>query len=245
MADPSPDTVAYWILQDASNLSFRALLNVASEVLKSRLSTKSEEECADLAERLLERIAESLDRIARESIEDGVEPGFELSTEASTSYFRTRETDALTLRDKLLVLTPAAFEGFCASLLQKLGGESRVVGKSGDGGIDFVARNISLTGSKGPAPIGAQTLVLGQAKRYARDKMIVESDLREFVGAAVRRSSDPLDGATYRGAIFAPLSLAFWTTSDFQPSAKRYAKAVGLWYLNGTGLAQLALRLGV
>lgn len=40
-------------------------------------------------------------------------------------------------------------------------------------------------------------------------------------------------------------AFAFWTTSDFQPSAKKYARGVGLWYLNGLGIAQLAIRLQV
>jgi len=37
--------------------------------------------------------------------------------------------------------------------------------------------------------------------------------------------------------------LAFWTTGDFSISAKKYARDIGLWYLNGIGLAQLATRL--
>jgi hypothetical protein len=245
MADPSPDTVAFWLIQDASNPSFRPLLDVTIEVIGSRIQTKSADESADLAEKLLSRVAESLGRLALESVDDGVEPGYDLSAEDSTLYFKARQTEAISFKERLLTLSPAQFEGFCAALLGKLGGESRVIGKSGDGGLDFIARNISLCGSQGPAPIGARTLVLGQAKRYSKDSLIVETDLRAFVGAAIRRSSDPLDLLTYRGAIMAPLSLAFWTTSDFQPSAKRYAKAVGLWHLNGVGLAQLAIRLGV
>ena len=245
MADLSADTLAFWLAQDATNTNYRPLFDVKTDLLAARLPERSAEQRADLAERLLLKISDSLGQIARDSIDDGVEPSFELSSEESTLYFKVLKTDALSFRDKLLKLTPAGFEDFCASLLKKLGGDARVIGKTGDGGIDFVARNISLSGSPGPATIGAQTLVLGQAKRYARDNLVVETDLRGFVGSAMKRSHDPEDVATYRRAILAPLSLAFWTTSDFQPSAKRYAKIVGLWYLNGTGLAQLALRLGV
>lgn len=245
MAEISPDTVALWIAQDAVTLSFRPLLDVAIEVLLVRMPGKSPEESADLAEKFLPRISDSLRRVALESIEDGVEPGFELSMEETTHYFRSQATIAQSLRDQLLMLSPSQFEDFCSRLLQRLGGDSRVVGKSGDGGVDFVARDISVIGQPGPSSIGARTLVVGQAKRYGRENPITETDLRGFVGAAIKRCSDPGDAATYRRAILAPLSLAFWTTSDFQPSAKRYARAVGLWYLNGTGLAQLAIRLGV
>jgi hypothetical protein len=245
MAELSPDTLALWVAQDAATLSFRPLLDVAAEVLLVRMPGRSSEECADIAERLLIRMSESLKRIALDSIEDGVEPGFELSTDESALYFKSLETTAFSFRDQLLALSPSLFEDFCARLLRTLGGDSRVIGKSGDGGIDFVARDISVIGQPGPSSIGARTLIVGQAKRYSRENQITETDLRGFVGAAIKRCSDPGDVATYRRAILAPLSLAFWTTSDFQPSAKRYARAVGLWYLNGTGLAQLAIRLGV
>jgi hypothetical protein len=45
--------------------------------------------------------------------------------------------------------------------------------------------------------------------------------------------------------LLTPVLLAFWTTGDFSPSAKKYARDLGLWYLNGIGLAQLATRLGL
>lgn len=245
MGELSPETLAYWLAQDATNMNYRPLFDVTTDVLATRLPGRSPEQCADLAERLLLKISESLEQIVRDLVEDGVEPSFELSSEESTLYFKALKTEALAFRDNLLKLTPTEFEGFCASLLTKLGADAWVTGKTGDGGIDFVARNVSLSGSPGPATIGARTLVLGQAKRYARENLVAETDLRGFVGSAIKRSSDPDDTATYRRAILAPLSFAFWTTSDFQPSAKKYAKIVGLWYLNGTGLAQLALRLGV
>jgi len=245
MAELSPDTIGLWVSRDAANSAFRPLLDVTADILGARLAGKSPEQCSDLAEKHLERIGEALDRLARELREDGVEPSFEISSEASTLYFRALETSASKMLDRLLALTYGQFEIFCADVLRSMGGESRVVGKTADGGVDFVARNISLSGQGGPAPIGARALVLGQAKRYGKESLVPETDLRAFVGGAIRRSSDPLDVVTFRGAVLAPVAMAFWTTSDFQPSAKRYAKAVGLWYLNGMGLAQLALRLGV
>jgi len=245
MGELSADTIACWLVQDAKNFAFRPLLDVTIEVLAIRMTTLSKEQRADQAEKVLYKLSDALTRIAVESREDGVEPGFELSSEESTLYFKSMESEALLLRDQLLTLSPSKFEEFCARILAKMGGDSRVTGKTGDGGIDFVARDISIIGQPGPSSIGARTLIIGQAKRYSRENQITETDLRGFVGAAIKRCSDPGDAATYRRAILAPLSLAFWTTSEFQPSAKRYAKAVGLWYLNGTGLAQLAIRLGI
>jgi hypothetical protein len=42
-----------------------------------------------------------------------------------------------------------------------------------------------------------------------------------------------------------PVIYAYWTTSDFHHEARKYAKAMGMWYLNGVGVTQLALRAGV
>jgi hypothetical protein len=36
-----------------------------------------------------------------------------------------------------------------------------------------------------------------------------------------------------------------WTTSDFNRNAKEYARDMGMWYLNGLGLAQLAFKTGM
>jgi restriction endonuclease len=241
----SPDTVAFWLVQDAQNLTFRPLLDITVEVLAVRTSSFSAEQRAEQAEKLLQKISSSLNRIAFELLEDGVEPSFEVSDADESFYFRSLESQAIKFRDQLLALRPNEFERFCARILENFGAESRVTGQSGDGGIDFVGRNFVLTGKGSPSPTGARALVVGQAKRYAKELLIGEKELRAFVGGAIRRISDPQDQIAYRSAALAPLSFAFWTTSDFHPSAKRYARAVGLWYLNGVGLAQLALRLGV
>ena len=108
--------------------------------------------------------------------------------------------------------------------------------------MDFVARDLQLSA---PSPRGARVLVIGQAKRYSRHNRISETDLRSFVGGAIRKASDPENALTFRREILAPLVFAFWTTSDFHPTARSYARSVGLWHLNGMGLAQLASRLGV
>jgi restriction endonuclease Mrr len=245
MADPSPDTIAYWLSREVSNLSFRTLLDVTLDVLAVHLTSRSQEERAEFAEKLTPRIIESLERIASESREDGIEPTFELSSEANTAYFRAIESSASQLLSRLLQRSPAEFETFCTEALRRLGGVCTVTGRSGDGGVDFVARDLIVSAGQGPAPIGARVLVLGQAKRYNRDNLVAEGELRSFVGGAIQKASDHGDSVTFRRAILAPVIFAFWTTSDFHPSAKRYARSVGLWYLNGIALAQLAIRLGL
>ena len=245
MAAITPETIALWLSRDASNSTFRPLIDVTVEVLGLRMPTKSLEDRAEIAESLLPRIISSLDRLSTESLEDGVEPTFKLSLDESTSYLKSVEGPASRFLQVLLGTDPEDFEGFCAKVLNSMGGLAAVTGRSGDGGVDFVARDLSFSADRGPAPAGARVLVIGQAKRYSRENLVSENDLRCFVGGALRRAADPGDVVTYRRAHLAPLVFAFWTTSDYHPSAKSYARAMGLWYLNGIGLAQLAIRLGV
>jgi len=242
MGEVSADTAAYWLHSDAKNAEYRPLLDVLSEVLVGRLPAKSIEERAELAETLLPGVVISLQRVAIESREDGVEPSFELYADEKTNYLKFVESRATKFLDDLLNLNPKEFEVFCASVLKKMGGTPFVTGQSGDGGVDFLGKDVRFYGDLGPAPVGARVLVVGQAKKYARKNLISEGDLRGFIGGAIRKVSNPHDNS-FRGGIFAPVVFAFWTTSDFQPSAKKYAKAVGVWYLNGIALSQLALRL--
>jgi hypothetical protein len=245
MGTISPDTIALWLSRDASNSAFRPLIDVTIEILGVRMPSKSPEERAEIAESLLPRIISSLERISTEFLEDGVEPTFKLSLDERTSYLKTIESPASSFLTILLNKNSQEFEAFCAEVLKSMGGTSAVTGRPGDGGVDFVARDLSFSADKGPAPAGARVSVVGQAKLYSRDNLISENDLRCFVGGALRRAADPGDNLTYRRAHLAPLVFAFWTTSDYHPSAKSYARAMGLWYLNGIGLAQLAIRLGV
>jgi hypothetical protein len=38
---------------------------------------------------------------------------------------------------------------------------------------------------------------------------------------------------------------AFWTTSDFEPNAKKYGRELGLWYMDGMTLATYVTDLGM
>jgi restriction endonuclease Mrr len=242
MADPTPDTVAYWVSRDITNESFRTLLDITTEVLVAHLTGKSAEECADLAEKVLPRIVPALENIQTESLEDGIEPNFELSIEQNALYIKAISSEASRFLDRLHVLTSQEFEQFCGRILGAMGGKPTVTGRPGDGGIDFIAKDLPLCS---PAPKGARITIVGQAKKYGKDNLVVEQEIRSFVGSTVRKTSDPEDPYCFRRHILAPVSFAFWTTSDFQPSARRFARGLGLWYLNGIALSQLSIRLKV
>ena len=114
-----------------------------------------------------------------------------------------------------------------------------------DEGVDFTAFDLSLGSLPGPAPIGAKVVLIGQAKRYKTGNNVKERELREFVGAAIKRTYKLKRMYTSQVGSLHPIVYAFWTTSDFHQSAKDFARDMGIWYLSGLALTQLAMRLGV
>lgn len=242
MTEISANTVALWISREFDSGTYTPLLEATIVTLRARLPNQSEENVAELAERVLPRLQEPLDRIREKALEDGIQPQFDLSIDADALYIRVVKTEANNFVTKLRALTPEHFETFCARVLGALGARGTRLGGSLDGGVDFVARDLQLCE---PAPVGARVLVVGQAKRYAVTNSVSETELRAFVGGALRRLSDHEDTMAFRTGTLSPVVFAFWTTAEFQPSARRYARAMGLWYLSGIALAQLALRVGL
>jgi restriction endonuclease Mrr len=103
---------------------------------------------------------------------------------------------------------------------------------------------LPLCGSDGAAvPRCSNVLVIGQAKRYT-ESLVSEREVREFVGGAMYQAHNIRKASTEIG-VTSPIVFAFWTTSEFHPAAKRYSKEMGLWYLNGIALAQLAYKVGM
>jgi restriction endonuclease Mrr len=241
MSDPSAYVVASWLSVEVVSMDFRPLLDCAIETLNGHWPGRSIEEQAEYAEQILPQIVVALDKKKDESNEDGIAPPFELSTDAGAPYLRAVRSATDETLDKLLALDPTQFELFCGSVLTKMGCRAEIRGKTGDGGVDFVGHDLPLYLN---ATRGARILVVGQAKRYKKTNLVDVGELRHFVGGAVHLTSDPFE-AMFRRQILAPVMYAFWTTSNFHPSARKYARDVGLWYLSGLALAQLADRVGV
>ncbi len=244
MADPKPQDIALWISDHATNIDFKTLRNVMFDILSTRIPGKSIEEIADLTENLEPSVLRELEIIYNQNLLDGVTPRFILSQEESTTHFKILETPEVELRNRLHIGTPAEFEYFCKKILERLGAVASVEGGPYDQGIDFTAFNLPLS-RVGPAPSGAFAVVIGQAKRYAIGNNISEKDIREFIGSATRRSFLLKRTNSSKVGSLQPIVYAFWTTSDFHSLAKECAREMGIWYLNGIALSQLAIRLGV
>lgn len=138
------------------------------------------------------------------------------------------ETLAEDLLSEILKQTPNYFESLVVELLQKMGyggslpSSGRVVGKSGDGGIDGIIKEDKL----------GFNLIYIQAKRYSADKTVGRPELQGFVGAlAEKKRSKGL----------------FITTSQFSKEAIRYAENQQVILIDGVTLTKLMIEynLGV
>lgn len=239
------DVVARWLEEDCETTEFRGLRLVISEVLLARVRKYSPEYAAEFAEAVEGQVIRSLEDRSEEYRRDGVSPGFEIQVDGADAYFKTKCSPEKTFVEKLRAMSPAGFEVFCSDILQALSGQAVVEGKPADGGVDFYAFDLAPGGEKGPAPYASRIWIIGQSKRYQLRNDITEKQLREFVGGALRKLDELRERHPGRYGILTPVLFAFWTTSDFDRNAKSYARHMGLWYLNGVGLAQLALRVGL
>ncbi|MFH0989175.1 MAG: restriction endonuclease [bacterium] len=244
MADPRPQDVALWISDQASNTEFKSLRNVIFETLSTKLISKSIEEISELSEHIEPFIVHELDAITNQNLTDGITARFIVTLEGSTTHFKILDRPEIILLNQLQKGSPIEFEHFCKRILDSLGAKAIVEGGPYDQGVDFTGFELPLS-RFGPAPSGAFAVVIGQAKRYATGNNITEKDVREFIGSATRRAF--LLKRTYASKVgsLQPIVFAFWTTSDFHPLAKAYAREMGIWYLGGLALTQLALRLDV
>jgi hypothetical protein len=245
MSEPSPEAVALWISEEGSNDQFKSLNEVLMEVLSSRLTNLSEEAISEIAEKIEPRVIYELEEQSNQSYADGILSRYNIFLEGSTAYIKFIARPEVALLRRLQDIAPTDFENFCKQVLDKLGAQAFVEGGTNDGGIDFIAFGLSMGVLGGPAPAGAKVAVIGQAKRYATDNNITENNLRSFVGAAIRREYLLKINNPSQVGYRQPIVYAYWTTSDFNKNARIYAREMGLWYLNGLALTQLALRSGL
>lgn len=210
-------------------------------MLRAKLPRYSDEEISELIEDKLPFIADALRTDAAECHADGIPARFAIDDE-TPPYFKAFPTDSALL-EKLRRINPFAVEELCATILSELGAVSRATERTGDGGVDFIATDLDIVPSGFGVPAVCRAIVIGQTKRYKETNVIKETSLREFVGAGVwKRHKLRLDSGI---SPLAPVILAYWTTSNFEPNAKRYAREMGIWYMDGHTLAAYIDKLGL
>ncbi|MES2201220.1 MAG: restriction endonuclease [candidate division FCPU426 bacterium] len=244
MGIPNPEIIARWVENDCRQNNFLPLKEVLIGCLTERLKGKSPEEIAEISERSEEMVSEMLQGIAAEYQQDGILPSFEISPEADSNYYKALPIPEIGFLKKLRAISPEGFEVFCKKILKHFNADATVQGGSNDGGVDFFSIGLPLNSTLEPMPPPARGIVIGQSKRYGQKNNVGESEIRTFVGGAIRKSDELRKNFPERVGIMTPTILAFWTTSDFAGPARKYAREMGVWYLSGIGLAQFAIRLG-
>lgn len=241
MGVPPTQVIAVWIKDGMTNTEFLLLEQVAFAVLRQRLPKYSDGQIWDVIEEKLSYIAASLRNDAAECKADGVPLRFEIDDEQSP-YIKAFPTDN-TLLAKLRRIDPFVVEDLCAQILTKLGATANATERTGDGGVDFIASNLDIMPFGYGIPAVCRATVIGQTKRYKETNIINEKAVREFVGSGVwKRHKLRLDSGI---SPLAPVILAFWTTSNFDLNAKRYAREMGIWYMDGHTLASYIAKLGL
>jgi restriction endonuclease Mrr len=244
MAEPRPYYLARWIADEIHDVSYISLRSSIEAILKSHIPEWSDEQIFEISERTEAEVFKELEKISENLISDGVEPSFMLDGEPQTAYIKGSNLLTVSVLTKIKQKTPKEFERFCADILTSLGGTTRTVGGTGDGGVDFIATNLPITGYDLPALRVSSLIVIGQAKRYQDNKFVTVNEVRDFLGGAIAHL-DTLKRENARYGLFTPVLYAFWTTSDFTKPAYDFYHQCGLWGLGGLSLAQLAIRLNM
>lgn len=195
---------------------------------------RSEEQLWDFVEKNLQYVAEHLRDEAAKCLLDGSAPRFAIDDE-QLPYIKCVNALSPILLSKLRRLDPFKVEEICGWIIGALGGIWTVTKRSNDGGVDFIGTDVNIVPNALNVPAACKAFVIGQTKRYAEGNIISETRLREFVGAALLRRH--VLQSERRLAPLTPVLFAFWTTSDFEPNARQYARDVGLWFMDGHTLA--------
>ena len=245
MSRPKPQHIANSLLEYGHNRDFKNLSDIIFSFFKAKGYSMSDDEISDYVEEYVNDIAKELYIKIEDRRNDGVTLNFELNEDEGAFYIKFFDKPEMTLLRKLQADTPEYFEQFCKRILDKFDGNSSVSGGSDDGGIDFSATDLQLKNLPSLSTKGSRILLLGQAKRYTDGNHVKETEIRGFIGACIKRLDDLKKSRGEQFGILHPTIYAFWTTSDFHPNARDYAKSMGIWYLNGIALCQLALKLGI
>ncbi len=246
MSIPIPQHIANLLVSYGSNLEYSNLEKVIFDLLqdKTRIFTTAEE-IWDYIEKYKIDIAGELFEKTNNSITDCCPVNFEIEEDAGDYYIKFSPLLETELLRQLHRSGAIHFEAFCSHILNKLGGITNVCGGTDDGGVDFFATDLSIGGLPELSTLGSRIVIIGQAKCYKNGNQVKLNELRHFVGSAIKKVDELRRKENDKLGILHPIVLAFWTTSDFNQEAKKYAKDMGIWYLNGMALCKLARDLDI
>ncbi len=240
MGLPSSQIAAGWVKDHLRERHWAPVNEMLTIAVTAKWTGHSEEEISDFVADNVDFVAEHLRDESAQALMDGAVCPFEIDGE--DGYIRASSEDDGDLLKKLKIICPFAFEEVCAMLLEKIGANSKVTSKTRDGGVDFIATGLDILPAAMNCPQHCKASVIGQAKRYS-SKLIAEKALREFVGASVIHRNDLRVSKSI--SPLSPVLLAFWTTSNFEPNTKEFARSAGVWLMDGYTLSMYLARLGL
>jgi len=235
----SSQDIAKWVETYIDNVEWQSFEEVVVYAISKALPKTSVEFQTDLAEEHLNYVDEILRNKCSFTIQDGGVPCYEF--DENESYIRKINGLHTEIAAKLRALDPYFFEVVCKRILEKLGALAENTKKTNDGGVDFYAFNMTSYSSTHPLPITAALSVIGQAKRYAVNNEVSESEIRKFIGGALQVTDELRKQGKLN--VLSPIVYAFWTTSDLHRNAKDYSRKMGIWHLDGMALAEYVLKL--
>ena len=230
MAVPSSQAAAVWVKSEIISSEWTPLPDICFTAVKNKWRGKSEEEILEYIEQNITYIAEHLRDDTSVCLVDGSSPKFEIDDE-QPPYVKAAGAPTSALLAHLRRVDPFKVEEICADILAAFGAEAQTTKRTVDGGVDFIATKLNILPGVYAVPIGCKATIIGQTKRYKDGNAVTEKQMREFVGAGLLRKH--LLQTEGRIAPLTPVIFAFWTTSDFEPNAKKYARDVGLWFMDG------------
>lgn len=237
----SSQDIAKWVETHLESADWQNLSDAISGAIAKSLPTASIELISDLTEEHLAYVDEILRNRSALLIEDGSLPSFEL--DPHDPYIRRINQYNAEIAKKLRGIDPFYFEVVCKRILEELGAIAENTQRTNDGGVDFYALEMTTYSLTHPVPRSAALSVIGQAKRYAIDNEVTETEVRKFIGGAILK----VDELRKQGKInvLSPVVYAFWTTSDLHVNAKQFSRKMGIWHLDGMALAEYVVKLGL
>lgn len=239
MAELSSQVIAQWAIERLESENWVSLSELCIQGIREQ-NKFTEPVIEESVERELHYVEEILRNKAACDNENGEIVTFEIDNDEP--YVRKICNVCPPILKTIRDMDATKFEILCAEILKELGwNETGCIGGTQDDGVDFYGfgfPNNQLLGL--PIPLSCKVILIGQAKRHKQSN-VSETEIRKFVGGALKKLNNFRKAG--KVGVLTPAIFAFWTSSDFTDPAKDYAKAMGIWFMNGRTLVEYLHKL--
>lgn len=238
---PSSQEIAKLVETYIDGEEWQELNDVISISLGAAFPKMSIEIVTDLTEEHSKYVETILRDYSAITLLDGGILTYEL--DVNDRYIRRINNSHKIVLEKLRQVDPFYFEEICKKILDKLDAKAENTKKTNDGGVDFYAFDMGKYAADYPLPKTASLVLIGQAKRYKENNDVSESEVRKFIGGALKVVDEFRKNRKIN--VLSPIVYAFWTTSSFHNNAKLFCRDMGIWYMDGMTLAEYVIKLNL